>query len=840
MENIIINDLRIQILDNNLVRIEKKYNGTFEDNNTFFIPNRSNYFGCEYKIIKEENYTIISFGEYNLFVPNNKQYSKIYIKNKDGAIIYKFKKIENSGELPRPYNTPDVFALNDAPHIIMPVEGYTIKSFKNKKAYKVLENKLDLYLFLINKDYRLLRKMFIELTGRVDLVRMQTLGLWNSRYYKYRDEDVYNLINEYKEHNIPLDNFVIDTDWRKANDIGIGYEIDTVLFPNMKNVFDFAHERNISIMFNDHPEPFEKVCNVFDYKEVKFREYNLTKLLELGLDTWWYDRNWSTKLISPTKRIEPETMGLYLFSNVTKNHYKNRDGKYYTRPDIMGNVNNILHGDYLGINDSASHRYSIQWTGDITHDESSISREVRNLILGSENEITYINFDVGGHVGNPDKELYLKWMKFASFTPIMRPHCTNYVTRFREPWNYDEETLNICREYINMKYRLLAYVYSYAYKNYLDGEPLIKSLSYLYPNNKKVRNILDTYIIGNNILVSPEGGEISKLVDKKYYTKSVKAKYFDGIDLKGKLLKEKEYKEINMLLNRTQVEKEVPVYNFSAIFETSLKFDQDVILKVKNDDGVRVYINGELMLEDWKPHGVVENYIGKLKANEEYDVKIEYYQGGGEAALQLSYIVCKDNTKTIFLPNDKWVDVFNGKVCKGNKKYVYNSLIHTLPVFIKEGSLIPLLKTKNNTAELRYDDLIFNYYPSKDINDNGFIYEDDRKTIAYQDGINRLTNYRTYYDSNDNSCNIIISPSIGNFEDDIRDRKILFKYHLLNGCNKVTKVLINGEEIEFKIKNKNSKLYPFNEKESSPTSKVLVFDYKLNINKENNIKFILE
>ena len=41
-----------------------------------------------------------------------------------------------------------------------------------------------------------------------------------------------------------------------------------------------------------------KVCNVFDYKEIEFREKNLKKLLDLGLDMWWYDRNWSTKLIT--------------------------------------------------------------------------------------------------------------------------------------------------------------------------------------------------------------------------------------------------------------------------------------------------------------------------------------------------------------------------------------------------------------------------------------------------------------------------------------------------------------------------------------------------------------
>ena len=295
MKDIIINNFRIQILAENLLRIEKKFKNSFEDENTFFIPNRTQYNNeIKYNINDEDDYSVISFATYKLYVPKDNKSTKIHLRDKDDNVIYKFKKIENSGELPKVNETPDVFALNDAPRIVLPKEGYTINSFKNNHEFKVYENEIDMYLFIVNGDHRLLRKIYVELTGKVDLVRIQTLGLWNSRYYKYREEEVYALIDEYKKHKVPLDNFVIDTDWRKANDIGIGYEIDTDLFPTMKNVFNYAHKRNISIMFNDHPEPYEKRCNVFEYDEVNFREYNLTKLLEMGLDTWWYDRNWST------------------------------------------------------------------------------------------------------------------------------------------------------------------------------------------------------------------------------------------------------------------------------------------------------------------------------------------------------------------------------------------------------------------------------------------------------------------------------------------------------------------------------------------------------------------
>ena len=147
---------------------------------------------------------------------------------------------------------------------------------------------------------------------------------------------------------------------------------------------------------------------------------------------------------------------MYLFNDITKNYYKSLS-ENYIRPDIMANVNNIANGDYIKIHDSASHRYGIQWTGDISCSRSAITSEVNNLVRASMNEVSYVHYDVGGHVGNPSKELYLDWIKFSVFTPIFRLHCCNNVERFREPWNYDLETVDIFREYINMRYRLLGY-----------------------------------------------------------------------------------------------------------------------------------------------------------------------------------------------------------------------------------------------------------------------------------------------------------------------------------------------------------------------------------------------
>ncbi|HCY50140.1 MAG TPA: hypothetical protein DHU79_07760, partial [Clostridiales bacterium] len=145
-----------------------------------------------------------------------------------------------------------------------------------------------------------------------------------------------------------------------------------------------------------------------------------------------YDRNWHTKLVSPAEGIEPETWGMYIFSEVTKHAWqkKAKNNVVYRRPDIMSNVDNIVNGRYCGIGNSASHRYSIQWTGDVGSDNFALAEAVTDMLRCGDNAIPYAHPDCGGHTGNPDKDLYLRWMQFGSLASVLRPHCTNTVRRF--------------------------------------------------------------------------------------------------------------------------------------------------------------------------------------------------------------------------------------------------------------------------------------------------------------------------------------------------------------------------------------------------------------------------
>ena len=835
MEQIIYGNIRVQLLSEETVRIEYGNNCKFCDGNTFFIPNRTAYtVGVVYTC--KEN--VICFGEYELYIPENaKSLSGVRLE-KNGKKVYSYKKLKNSGELPHLDKTPEVFAISDTPRIIVPDGGYSVE---RKGEYIIEENAEDIYLLLCGKDAKKLRKLYVELTGKPELVRLSTLGGWNSKYYAYTEEEAKQLILDYEKHNVPLDVMVVDTDWRSCEN-GWGYDINTKLFPDMKRFLNFAHEHGVEVMFNDHPEPVEG-AQVFAPEEIAYREKNLQAVMDLGLDIWWYDRNWGTHLISPTDKIYWETFGLYLFEDITRHHYQKHNGNkdIYRRPVIMGNVVNIVNGRYFSIEDSASHRYSIQWTGDISCRSDSLSNEVKSLIKCGNNCVSYVNADCGGHLGNPDKEQFIRWMQFGTLSPVFRPHCTNIVERYRDPWAYDTETLDIVREYNNLRYRLLPVIYKSAYASYESGAPIFKPLGWNYPKDKTAAELNDEYMLGGNLIIKPVTDAPLNSVDKKHYAAPVKATYYDGRELKGEPLAVAEYDELNLILNRTSPERGVPVYDFSARFETKLRFDKKCVLYISCDDGATVWIDGEKVLEDKTLHSAMTFLLKRLEAGKTYDLKIEYFQAGGEACCGLFAADCPDDNKmATYLPAGKWLDVFGGNIYGGGKTVRREYELKEMPLFVRLGALLPLAYEAHNTKEQKWDRLVYDFYPCKDATDRGYLYEDDTETTAYKLGQCRKSAYKAGYCKDCNAYVINLSKAEGNFKGEkcFAERELTFKVHLL-GNEQIKRVTVNGEEIEFKVVRKDTSVFPINAGETAPDSETAIVTLITDVTENYEIKFYL-
>lgn len=836
-------NFRVQFLAKDIVRIEYANDAEFCDQETLFVPARNFEGTQDFTVANVRGGVSLSFGEYELFLPHGGRGMGGVVLSREGKTVYRCRDLSNTGELPPPAKTPEVYALSDNPRIRVPAGGYTYRREIENSGYIIERDVCDVYLLLCGRDAKKLRRLYVRLTGSCPLVRLSVLGTWNSKYYKYDEESAKQVILDYEKHDIPLDNMVLDTDWRAASDRGIGYDIDTQLFPDMRRFFDFAHSRGVEIMFNDHPEPVEGAKDLLDPKEVRYREEKLQGLLSLGLDTWWYDRNWHTKLISPVPEIFPETFGLCLFEDITRHYYqKAANGGAYRRPVVMGNVNNIIHGVYIRICDSASHRFGVQWTGDIPSDDLSLAREVETLIRASDNGITYVNADCGGHTGDPDKELYLRWIQFGVLSPVFRPHCTNYVKRFREPWLYDEETLNIARAFIKMRYRLLPVLYRNAFNSYQTGEPFFRGLGWEYPADKKALSCYTEYMLGKDILIAPVAGKRMRTLESSRYTAPVKAVYFNGIKLEGAPIAETAYKKLDFELNNVSPLTGVPVYNYSARFETRVKFEKDVKLFLRCDDGAAVWVDGEQVFRDDTVHSAKIFPLCAVEGGKEHSVTVEYFQAGGEASCGLYYIDARDDgKKSVYLPEGKWMDVFSGKVYLGERSYSRRYAVSEMPLFVRLGALLPLAYDAKNTKEQTWDRLAFDYYPDQDVRDGDCLYEDDTETTAYERGEYRTTPYEAFYDRETNAYVVRFGEAQGSFQGAkaFPAREITVRLHLATCGGSVQNVTVNGGNAEYRKLKRDTGAFPFAAEGGARDGDLIAVTFRAETDQRCEVRFCL-
>lgn len=835
MKNI-FKHLKVDLLINDVIRFQYCPSDNFTNEESLFIKSKT-IADNELNFINNNK---ISF-TYNNFIfefEENNPLSTLEVKL-DNRLVYKYKEIKNSGELPLPNKTPIIFPLMDSPRLIIPSEGYT----KNNSGYILQENVKDLYLLLSNNDYKKLRKQYISLTGENDLPRIKNFGLFSSRYFKYSQQSAMEMIKNYEKHKIPLDTFILDTDWRNEElTNGTGYSVNKELFPNINEFFRFAHMHNLQVMMNDHPLPLSKESTVLDEEEIDYRNSNLTKLYIKGLDGWWYDRNWICSLNSVSNKIQHETLGNYLFNDVTKQFNQGCviDQDVYERNLVMNNIVDIRNGVYKGIRDSRSHTYSLQWTGDTASNEASLRNEIVNLGKCANNMIGYYSSDIGGHMGEPTKNQYIRWIQYGSLSPVLRPHCTCSVKKFREPWNYDKKTLEISRNYIDIRYKLLNSFYTAAYKNINSGLGICSPLYMHFPEDKKCYKEETTYMIGDSILVSPiSGADKPHSVTKNNFVNKLRITIYPNKEFKGPKSYTKvitSFEDVSKFYKSVKRKNRKTKY-FSFRFKGDLRFKKDYQLAISNEVGAKVYINNKEMFNDTEWHYPTFNEITSLKKNKTYSLKVEAVQPRKLQNLDIIYYRLTKNRKIkVYLPEGEWFNISHRNVYQGKRYIKEKYKLEDTPIFVKAGSLLALYKTLDNISKMSLKNIVYDYYTSKNVINNNFFYEDDGHTTAYRIGEYRKNEYKTYF--NDGKYIIELKGNNKLLDDEIKNRNVIFKAHIRDN-ETIDRVLINGEPIKFKRHDHSKNVIPFLNNEFARDSKTLTFKFKQVIKDNYKIELVI-
>ncbi|WP_050698534.1 TIM-barrel domain-containing protein [Anaeromassilibacillus senegalensis] len=830
----IISNVRVQVLSPTVVRLEEKGPKGFEDRTTFHIPSRDQWEGTEVTRKEENGTVILSTSVFDIIVPADAEdLSGITISDKEGRLIWKYKGLPGSKVyLPDPGENVMSWELGDNPRMTVPEWGFTPQPDENienrdTNGFDQSNDAPDMYVFLPQGSSTQVRKDFVKLTGQTEMLPLSTFGAWDSRYYQYDDAEAMQQIADYHEtYQVPLDNLVIDTDWRSAGTGGIGYDINTDLFPDMKDFLKRAHEKNVDIIFNDHPEPTKdngKQNSAIIPQEIQYRYDNLTRLLDMGLDAWWYDRNWSTTIVPP-EGFTHETIGAALYADAQKAVYPDR------RLFMMSNIDGTSNGAEICAPNVGQHRYAVTWTGDTGGHQETLYNELEFAVkYGALGGLPYVSVDVGTHQTSSNAmsaDEYVKWMQYGTLSPIYRPHCSwvGDVEEGRMPWVKGEEALNIIRDYVNMRYRLLPTFYNLSHETYETGMPLVRRLDFYYPEYASAaRN--DQYLLGDDILIAPtitDSNNGDPAVPAEWLKtpdgqKGLKAEYFNNYSLNGEPVLTQTVPNIDYDWGTGSPVNGINSDNFSIRYTGTITIgDKDVKLQTCSDDGARIYINDELFVDSWKDQSTtVKTSDGVLKAGETYNVRYEYYEKTDKAICKMQYVVDDEQeeticTRTVWIPEGEWIDLFNGETVYGPRSIEVEAPISETPMYIKKGAILPLADEMMTTKEKDWSHMTLDVYPSTRNSDTTTLYEDDTISNDYTEGKFRTTELSTKFE--DGKTVIDIGVAKGTFDGDrcFDNRDWTVRIHQPEGWGDLQSVTTaDGQTLNFTAVAQDTSAMPF-------------------------------
>jgi alpha-D-xyloside xylohydrolase len=398
------------------------------------------------------------------------------------------------------------------------------------------------YYFLYGPDFDKIVASYRELTGPARLFGKWAYGYWQCRNRYDSQQELEGIARKYRELHIPLDNIVQDWFWWNI----MGEPVFNKNYPDPKGMVEALHKDHVHLMVSVWPyfrpgspvyEDMDKRGFFIDKTKVsgfhpagmalydafnpEARKYYWKlmddRLFKIGVDAWWLDTT------------EPETEGLETNLLVT-HHVAIGNGARYANEFPLLTTTGVYEGQrtasdqkrvfilsrsgYAGIQRNST----AVWSGDVDPNWETFRRQIPAGLNLSVSGIPYWTTDIGGFVSaNPDdpqyRELYIRWFQFGTFCPIFRAHGTR-TTNENEIWSYGPEAQKILTAYDQLRYRLMPYIYSIAWKTTADGYTMMRPLVMDFLSDTRAQNIADQFLFGPALLVNPvtEPGATSRQV----------------------------------------------------------------------------------------------------------------------------------------------------------------------------------------------------------------------------------------------------------------------------------------------------------------------------------------
>jgi len=390
-------------------------------------------------------------------------------------------------------------------------------------------DRLDWYLFGYGHDYRRALYDFTRVAGKIPMPPRFAFGTWWSRYWSYTDQEFEQLVKSFQTHEVPLDVLVIDMDWhptfgqhwwdknvdQSGHNLGwTGYSWNKLLFPDPPAFLGWVHQQGLKATLNMHPasgvqpwetrypemaramdiDPATKKYVPFDITNKKFAVNYMDILhhpLEReGINFFWLD--WQQEPTTKMPGVNPTWWLNYV--HFTDQEREGKRALLFSRWGGLGN-----------------HRYQIGFSGDTISVWDSLAFQPYFTATAANVGYAYWSHDIGGHMpGVIEPQLYLRWIQFGAFSPILRTHTTKNPDAERRVWAYPEPYSDLMRKMFVFRYSLQPYIYTESRRTYDTGVAFLHPLYYDWPEAPEAYDRRDEYMFGDEMLVAPVTEPVAK------------------------------------------------------------------------------------------------------------------------------------------------------------------------------------------------------------------------------------------------------------------------------------------------------------------------------------------
>lgn len=369
----------------------------------------------------------------------------------------------------------------------------------------------NVYLVMGESPAEVLRG-YADLTGHPHLPPLWALGYMQSHRTLASREEVMAIAKAFRDKKLPCDALIYlgtgfcPSGWNTGHG---SFTFNNDVFPDPEEMFRQLHDEHFKVILHVVP-PYDFHGRITDTgaaarvpgdAALYWAEHMPAE--EIGVDGWWPDEGDRLPVQARLERNE-----MYW------------DGEIQARPDRRPFA--LHRNGYAGLQ-----RYGWLWSGDIDSTWKTLAAQVMNGINVGLCGIPYWGTDTGGFFPTHEltPELYVRWFQFSSFCSLFRSH--GRAWKLRLPWGWDQGTPGplegaealgdwppqqdlhnaqvepICRKYLELRYRMLPYIYSSAVQTHRTGLPLMRALWIAWPHDAKALTIADQYLWGDHFMVAP-------------------------------------------------------------------------------------------------------------------------------------------------------------------------------------------------------------------------------------------------------------------------------------------------------------------------------------------------